>query len=786
MPPGTKFFDVQCFPAHSITANGLFVSSFVFYIFDIDEWNSRVGNVFRFLFVTAIFSLFVILVVLKSNELPFGIINLYAVLLPLWLILIGALFYKSRDTRTFVSWTSGPLLLVMGLVLVSWLVWVFLNHDNEWNSVTRIKAAVNTGCEPNFEEYPNCFSEDGSGDTCFYLDHSGKWPTLAFPENCDHACLNVYEDCSNGLILWVGPLLISLSMLFLSFFCTFLRTKGAIEQDIVRFGKLWFFVLFIMWAISSLSGAAGGVTSSLSSLTVANLVGGSIFLGAIFTKEDRKQSKQAMLAGIKEKYGNDNLNVVRGLFIVTCSPFLFAYFTLSAINQLVRRIGINPCAQPSCAASDSDQNAGIVTVRAKKHITKMRSWDRVKVLTYAIYWGIAYMILQVLVANLTVVFLSYMIETTAGFGIGAVTAIMAAVGVTMFLLPPVPGVPVYLTLGIVLAAQGNQIFGWTGSILYATGIGVILKLFSSALQQKLIGENLSHFVPVRQFVGVNSKLMKAMRLVLGKGGLSVPKVAILIGGPDWPTSVLCGIMRISICQIMLGTTPIVFLIFPTCLTGALLYMASLRTDTGNPFFPWARTASTLTASATALVQFSSMIVAAYYLEQTAEKRADEVKAIDDDKEVKEADIKEEQVRKCYETVTQWNVLPLLPKLTLISSLTFITASCYMVQFFSTMCFAEHSLTDSVYENLGGNVANLFLPLGWAAVALFGLSVILLSMFSRWGNVSTQLSLLLIRTCTTTCDSWLICHHLSFSLQHEAKKLNDSGKTIPLNNSSDIS
>lgn len=148
-----------------------------------------------------------------------------------------------------------------------------------------------------------------------------------------------------------------------------------------------------------------------------------------------------------------------------------------------------------------------------------------------------------------------MIEKTANLGLAAVTAIMAGVGVLMFLLPPVPGVPVYLTLGIVLPAQGHKQFGtslfeqlpssinilcslfvctlagWLGSIGYSVGIGLLLKLFSSALQQKMIGENLSHYVKVRQFVGINSTLMKAMRLVLGKDGLSVPKVAILIGGP---------------------------------------------------------------------------------------------------------------------------------------------------------------------------------------------------------------------------------------------------------------
>ncbi len=84
-----------------------------------------------------------------------------------------------------------------------------------------------------------------------------------------------------------------------------------------------------------------------------------------------------------------------------------------------------------------------------------------------------------------------------------------------------------------------------------------------------------------------------------------------------PRPVLCGIMRLSFPQIILGTTPVVFLILPTCVTGALLYMASLKDESGNPEFSLAGTVSTITASLTALVQFGSMIVAAYYLEQTA-------------------------------------------------------------------------------------------------------------------------------------------------------------------------
>lgn len=52
-----------------------------------------------------------------------------------------------------------------------------------------------------------------------------------------------------------------------------------------------------------------------------------------------------------------------------------------------------------------------------------------------------------------------MIERTSELGLFAVTGITCAVGVVMFLLPPVPGVPVYLTLGIVLTARGYDTMG---------------------------------------------------------------------------------------------------------------------------------------------------------------------------------------------------------------------------------------------------------------------------------------------------------------------------------------
>ncbi len=224
------------------------------------------------------------------------------------------------------------------------------------------------------------------------------------------------------------------------------------------------------------------------------------------------------------------------------------------MNQCVRSTGIFPCSKPPSDENSELASRDIFTTKTRKQINVMKTWDRAKVYTYAIYWGIAFMVLQVIVAKITVVFLSWyvnvclftlpfpqllmlfllfrrLIEEMSDLGLGFVTIIMFITGVIMFLLPPVPGVPVYLTLGIVLPAQGHNMMGWVGSIAYSVGVGLLLKLFSSAIQQKMIGEQLANYVKVRQFIGINSTLMKAMRLVLREDGLSVPKVAILIGGP---------------------------------------------------------------------------------------------------------------------------------------------------------------------------------------------------------------------------------------------------------------
>ena len=71
------------------------------------------------------------------------------------------------------------------------------------------------------------------------------------------------------------------------------------EKDIFNFGKLWAFVLFVIW-----SGIGSGVSSALMTITMTSLLGSTIFLLASYSHEELNHNQVAMLARIHMKYGD--------------------------------------------------------------------------------------------------------------------------------------------------------------------------------------------------------------------------------------------------------------------------------------------------------------------------------------------------------------------------------------------------------------------------------------------------------------------------------------------------
>ena len=202
-----------------------------------------------------------------------------------------------------------------------------------------------------------------------------------------------------------------------------------------------------------------------------------------------------------------------------------------------------------------------------------------------------------------------------------VTLMIVGVGLFLFLLPPVPGVPIYMVAGIILIASGTNNspnaeggMGVAWSIAFAMGTSLLMKLSACTVQQCCIGMPLKKSIKIKQAVGINSVEMRTMKLVLARPGLSIAKCAILIGMPDWPTSVLCGILDLPLIPIIVGTVPVILLIAPTVLSGSFLYLASL--PAGD--YSWCNSVAAMTLMLAAGVQSGSMVVALFYIQKELE------------------------------------------------------------------------------------------------------------------------------------------------------------------------
>jgi hypothetical protein len=385
-------------------AYSLAIVLFLLYISDSSEWSSKCGSITRNISYT-IFTLgIVLLVFFVSSDYPYGPVCVYAVFIPLWLILNKMVLLPKLDVRIFIGWLSGPFLLTAFFVMISWVTWVFLDVENRWTDITRLHAAEESACVPNFEDLDHCRATPDSDDVCFTVDINED--KILYDEGCAESCTQVYDDCLNSFILWVGPMLVAATLFFLSFMCTFMRAES--ENGVATFGKIWLFLLFIMWVSASLAGAGRGVTPALAALTLAGFVGTTVFFAVSFSREDRKAKRKIVWSKVTADYGGW-LDVFRGLVVLTCTPVILVYFAFSVVNQAVRKMRL-PFSMP---ISDSPGPNGIiesedfVTKKTRKHIDVFKSWDRVKVSTNAIYWGLAFMTLQVIVSQFTLLLLSW-------------------------------------------------------------------------------------------------------------------------------------------------------------------------------------------------------------------------------------------------------------------------------------------------------------------------------------------------------------------------------------------
>eukprot|EP00930_Biecheleria_cincta_P022039 TRINITY_DN16157_c0_g1_i3.p1 TRINITY_DN16157_c0_g1~~TRINITY_DN16157_c0_g1_i3.p1 ORF type:complete len:1050 (-),score=123.19 TRINITY_DN16157_c0_g1_i3:8-2926(-) len=284
----------------------------------------------------------------------------------------------------------------------------------------------------------------------------------------------------------------------------------------------------------------------------------------------------------------------RGLACALFLPLVPVIFTISAINQCVRKCRklydripspIVQTATSGAAARDSSgqkknsllnkedeilvsvsPDTKCLTERIHTYYKMTSTWNWIGVVSWVYIWCFGYSCMVIFQIFFDV-FLAWVGKQLAGLGFAIVMLISTLLGMVCFLLPPVPGAVVYLFTGLMCAQNKGDLDFWAATIIAIT-LGFVMKLCACAMQQKLIGEALGSRESIRAFIGVNKPFFRAIEGVLSAKGLNFKKAAVCVGGPDWPTSVGAGMLKVSLLEMELGTVPVIGFIVPFSLAGA--------------------------------------------------------------------------------------------------------------------------------------------------------------------------------------------------------------------------
>ena len=126
-------------------ALGLLASVLGLYMFDAECWSGKLALVYLDVCIMAIVLGVVLLTLCIADRFPYGMVCLFAMFQPLWLLAVKLIFYGEVDTRAYVSWLSGPLFLTSLCTGIAWMAWVFVNPENQWNLLKSMVVGVGGG-----------------------------------------------------------------------------------------------------------------------------------------------------------------------------------------------------------------------------------------------------------------------------------------------------------------------------------------------------------------------------------------------------------------------------------------------------------------------------------------------------------------------------------------------------------------------------------------------------------------------------------------------------------------
>merc|ERR1719409_2177480 len=294
-------------------------------------------------------------------------------------------------------------------------------------------------------------------------------------------------------------------------------------------------------------------------------------------------------------------------------------------------------------------------------------------------------------------------------------------GICLFLLPPVPGLPIYYVSSIVITERFVSDGGgfWLGCFVSSLFCFAI-KLTAIALEQKAIGETFADSIEVKKIIGVHSPAMKAVRHILMQPGVRIDKVSVLIGGPDWPTSVLTGILRLRLADMLLGSAPVYLLIVSVVLAACLQVRAGKKDE---PYAEQYQDMATVMLMGTTILQVFSMLLAGYYMQAVAEENRAEIEsgrweADPQEQEVLDALKRDEELKRQTERVTAWRFTPFFLRALLLLGSVAASGIVHILTSPFIAAFQDFTLTDKIADLPGGTAWSAVNAWGWVSVCLF--------------------------------------------------------------------
>jgi len=645
--------------------------------------------------------------VLKSRKYPWTPILFTLLLVPVCLGQLRFTACKTTERRKFyghVSMITGLSAVVVTIWFLSWI----LMYDRYWDASTKEYLIANTQAV-----YDNVYAAEELN----YTIHCASDVDLAAAGYDNTEAGNITAACSYASTVWwmifCCPVIICICNVIISAFCflqVWIEVKGRRAVRILQTVAISLACLFMgMYFANVVTGASLQLSTALMGFYLA-----SICALMVWAYLEIGADGLQVLAGESNLARNLikiwNSDWARALAVMAVGVLIPIFLLLTMLNQTVRRIR---------GLSDSKDK---FTDQGRKIADHMSEWNWVSILSKSCIWCIGYWVLYVGFTRATYIFLAWLNSTLAAVPLYISCLVCFGVGLIMFLLPPVPGASVYLFIGLVIGAQAMTEggVGMILGILISTTVGTITKL-AGCTGQYFIGYFLGGSVKIQQMIGVNTVPTRALEKIVSKPGFAFGKVMVLVGGPDWPVSVTCGILRVNLLQMLLGTLPIWFCALPICAVGAFMIMM------GDP-----EQGGLYTLLSTVAMGVSGGINGATFLFfwqqwfKVVNKDREELSAFrEEHTAVEELTKKEAAYVQALADVSRWNDLPNLNR-----TLSIVTAAIHILAFgifymMTESCFREFTLgqseIDGNFEDSGleGNAFNIVrLPLGLGANGLF--------------------------------------------------------------------